>query len=111
MLEGEQPARAAEARLHLVDGEECPVAAAELLCAFEVAVRRQIHALALDRLDEEERHVLADQLTLESVQVAERDLRELRQQRSEALDEVRIAVRRERAESQAVKRVVGRDHT
>ena len=65
MLEGEQPARAAEARLHLVDGEERPVAPAELLRAFEIARRRQVHALALDRLDDEERDVLAEQLTLE----------------------------------------------
>ena len=56
------------------------------------------------------RNVLAAQLALERVQVAERNLREPRQQRPEALDEVRVAVRRERAERQPVKRVVGRDH-
>jgi hypothetical protein len=110
VLEGEQLARAGEARLHLVNSEESPVAAAELLSAFEITVRRQVHSLALDRLDEEECHVLAAQLTLESVKIAERNLREPRQQRSEAFDEVRIAVRRERAERQAVKRIVRRDH-
>ena len=47
---------------------------------------------------------------LESVQIAQRDLREPRQQRPEAFDEVRIAVGRERAQGEPVKRVVGRDH-
>ena len=111
MLEGEQLSRAPEAGLHLVDGEERPVAAAELLRAFEIAVRRQVHALPLNRLDEEDRYVFAAQLALEGVQVAERNLREPRQQRTEALDEVRVAVRRERTERQPVKCVVGRDHT
>ena len=59
VLEREQLARAAEAGLHLVDAEERAVAAAELLRAFEVAGRRQVDALALHRLDEEERDVLA----------------------------------------------------
>ena len=102
VLEGEQLPRAAEAGLHLVDGEERPVAAAELLRAFEIAGRRQVDALALDRLDEEERDVLAAQLALERIEVAERNLREPRQQRAEALDEVRIAVRRERAQREPV---------
>ena len=41
VLEGEHPARPAEAGHHLVDAEERPVAAAELLRAREVAVRRR----------------------------------------------------------------------
>ena len=76
MLEGEQPPRAAESGLHLVDGEERPVAAAELLGALQIAVRRQVHALSLDRLDEEERDLFAVQFPLEGLQVPERNLRE-----------------------------------
>jgi hypothetical protein len=59
VLEGEHPARAAEAGHHLVDAEERPVAAAELLGSREVAVRREVDALALHRLNEEERHVFS----------------------------------------------------
>ena len=59
MLGGEQPPRAPEARLHLVEAEERPVAAAELLRAVEVAGLRQDDALAEHGLDDEERDVLA----------------------------------------------------
>ena len=59
VLEGEQLPGAPEARLHLVDREERRVAAAELLRRREVAVRGQMHALALHRLDEEDGDVLA----------------------------------------------------
>ena len=62
MLEREHRPRAAEAGLHLVDAEERPVPAAQRLRAFEVAGRREMHALALHRLDDEERDVLAAQL-------------------------------------------------
>ena len=41
------PARPAEAGLHLVDAEERAVAAAELLRAAQVAVGREVDALAL----------------------------------------------------------------
>ena len=83
MLEREQLAGAAEAGLHLVDAEERPVPAAERLRALEVAGRRQVHALPLDRLDEEERDVLAAQLPLERVEVAERHAVEAGEQRPE----------------------------
>ena len=109
MLEREQPARAAEAGLHLVGAEERPVAAAELLRALEVAGRRQVHALPLHRLDEEDGDVLAAQLGLERVEVAERHLREAGQQRLEARRELGVAVRRERAEREPVEAVLGRD--
>src|SRR4029078_876906 len=72
VLEGEELSRAPETGLYLVDGEERPVAMAELLRAFEIAVRRQVHALPLNRLDEEDRHVFVAQLALEGIQVAER---------------------------------------
>ena len=78
VLEREELSRAPEARLHLVDAEERAVATAERLRAFEVARRRQVHALALHRLDQEQRDVLGPQLALERVEVAERHLRESR---------------------------------
>ena len=107
MLEGEHPARAAEAGHHLVDAEERPVAAAELLRSREVAVRRQVDALALHRLDEEERHVLAPQFGLERLEVAERNLLAPGQQRLEARLELLVAVHRGCAERQSVETVLG----
>ena len=88
MLEREQPPVRPKPGLHLVDAEERAVAAAELLRALEVAGRRQVDALALHRLDEEDRDVLAPQLALERVEVAERHVREPGQQRPEALGEL-----------------------
>ena len=102
VLEREHLPGAPEAGLHLVDAEERAVAAADLLRALEVARRRQVDALALHRLDEEDRDVLAAQLLLERVEVAERNALEPRQQRPEPVRELRVAVRRERAERQPV---------
>ena len=102
VLEREELAGAPEAGLHLVDAEERPVAAAQLLRALEVARRRQEDAVADDRLDDEERDVLGAQLGLERVEVAERDAREARHERLEALGERRVAGRGERAERQPV---------
>ena len=109
VLEREHPPGAAEAGLHLVDAEERAVAAAELLRALEVAGGRQVDALALDRLDEEHRDVLALQLALERLELAERHAVEAGQERAEAVGELRVAVRRERAEREPVEPVVGRD--
>ena len=83
--------------------------AAERLRALEVAVRRQVRALALDRLDQEDGDVLAPQLLLERVEVAEGDALEAGQQRAEAVGELGIAVRGERAEREPVEAVVGGD--
>ncbi len=99
-----------EARLHLVHAEERPVAAAELLRALEVAVRRQVDALSLDGLDEEERDVLGGQLQLERREVAPRDLLEAGQQRPEARRPLGVRVRGERPERQAVEPVLGRQN-
>ena len=107
MLQREQPPGTAEAGLHLVHAEERPVAAAELLRAREVAVGRQVHALALHRLDEEERDVLAGELALERLEVVPGHAREAGQQRPEALGELRARVGRERPERQPVERVLG----
>ena len=89
VLQGEQLPGAPEARLHLVDAEERPVAPAELLRALEVAGLGQVDAVALHRLDDEERDVLAAQLGLEPLEIVERDERHARQQRLEPLTEDR----------------------
>ena len=110
MLEREHRARAAEARLHLVDAEERPVLPTERLRAFEIAGRRQMHALPLDRLDEEQRNVFALQLLFECIEVSERHALEAGKERPEPRGELGVAVRRERTERQAVEAVVDREH-
>ena len=77
-LECEEAPGPAQTRLHLVDAEERPVAAAELLGALEEARRRQVHALALEGLDDEDRDVLAAQLVLEPGEISEGNAREPR---------------------------------
>ena len=111
MLEREHLPGAAEARLHLVDAEERPVLPAERLRTLEVAGRRHVHSLALNRLDEEERNVLAPQLPLERIEVAKRNAVEVGKQRAETRDELGVAVRRERAERETVEAVVDGDDT
>ena len=58
--------------------------AAQRLRARQVAVGRQVDALALDRLDDERRHVAARELARERVEVAERHRVAAGQQRAEA---------------------------
>ena len=91
MLECEERSGPTESRLYLVDGEQRPVAATQLLRAFEVALRREEHAVSLDRLDDEERDVLAPELLLERVEIGERDMIESGDQWAEPLREVPVA--------------------
>src|SRR3954462_13357936 len=81
VLEGEHPARSPEPGHHLVDAEERPVAAAQLLGALEVPVGRQMDSLPLHRFDDEERDVLTAQLLLEPFEVSEWNLLESREKR------------------------------
>ena len=73
VLEREQLAGAPEAGLHLVDAEERPVAAAELLRAGQVTIVRELRSMPLNGLDDEDRHVLAAERRLERLQIVERD--------------------------------------
>src|ERR687888_145098 len=50
VLEREELARAAEARLHFVERKERPVSPAQLLRLLEVTGGRKVDAVALDRL-------------------------------------------------------------
>ncbi len=111
MLEGEELARATEARLHLVDAEERPVATTQFLRSAEVAGRRQVDALPLHGLDEEESHVLGAETALERVEVAERHLLESCEQRSEPLRHLAVAVRGERAEREPVEALLRGEDT
>src|SRR5262249_56111604 len=108
--EGENGAGGAEGGDQLGDAEERPVAAAQLLRSLEVAVRREMDPLPLQRLDDEQRDILALQPLLECFEVAERDLLELRQQGLEARRELLVAVGREGAERQPMETVLGGGH-
>src|SRR5581483_1507222 len=110
VLEREEAAGATEAGLHLVDAEERPVAAAQRLCAFEIALRRERAALPLDRLDDEDRDVLVPERLLERVEVAEGHAVEAGQKRTESVRERGVAVGRQRAERQPVEGARRRDH-
>ena len=84
-----------------------PVAAARGLGRREVAVGRQVDALALNRLDDERRDVAGRELLLQGLEVAERDALAARQQRPEAVAELIVAVERQCAERQAVEAMLG----
>src|SRR5205085_8636756 len=109
MVECEQPAGAAESGLHLVDGEQRAVAATQFLRSHEESLGREVDAVSLHGLDEEERDVLTLQLLLERVDVSPRDVRELRQERAESLREVGVTARGERLERQAEETALRRD--
>src|SRR5438552_4783459 len=111
VLESEQLPRASESGLHLVDREERPVAAAQLLRALQVAGWREVDTVALYWFDDEQRDVLASQPVLERVGVSERNMVETGQERAEPFGEVPVAVSGERAQRQPVKPVLRREDT
>ena len=62
LLVAEERARASEAGLHLVEDHERLVPAAQRLRLLPELVRREVDPLALDRLDDERRHVAPPEL-------------------------------------------------
>src|SRR5262249_58107887 len=90
------------AGLELVDDEQGPVAAAELLRPPQVGGGRKPHLAALDRLDEEGGDVVGAELRLESIEIAERDPAAARHEGAEALLEELVTDQRERPERDAV---------
>ena len=109
VLGGEQPPRAPEPGLHLVEAEERPVAAAQLLRAFEVAVLGQDHALAEHGSTMKSATSSRASSRLERVEVVERHPRHARQVRPEAVGEGGLAVHGERAEREPVEGVLDAD--
>ena len=73
MLDREEAAGAPEAGLDLVGDEQRAVAAADLGGRLQIAVGRQVDALALDRLDDEGRASRGGQRALQRRQVVERN--------------------------------------
>src|ERR1700722_17817554 len=105
----EELASPAESGLHLVHDQQRAVLAAQLLGRAPVLRRRAVHALALDRLDDERRDVVAAQLLLKRIEIAEGHRFGFRQQRAEALAELLAAVERERAGGEAVEGVLSEE--
>ena len=101
VLVSEHPPRPPEAGLHLVADEQRATLVQQPLRVAKEAGRRDVHALALDRLDQVRRDVSLLQLLLESLEIAERHHR-VRKQRVEPGAELLRAVDRQRAGGQAV---------
>ena len=108
MLVGEELAGPAQPGLHLVADQQRAVLVQQGGRRGQEAGRHHVHALALDRLDEQRGHVAPAQFGGQRVQVAERD-HGVRQQRGEAAAELRRAVDRQRPGGQPVERVVAVD--
>src|SRR5262245_15944794 len=106
MLDREEASGAAEPTLNLVGDEQRAVTAANLCGAFQVAVGRHVDALALDRLNDEGRNVVAMQGALERRQIVEGHGRKFRQERLESRAVDAIAVERQRSVRQPVKGVL-----
>ncbi len=107
VLEREEAPGPSQARLHLIADEQRVVLATRCLGGGEVALRRDVHALSLNRLDDERGDVLARELGPQRVAIAERHGLASRDERPEPLAEVLVAVEGQRAEGEAVKGVLG----
>ncbi len=105
MLVRQEPAGPAQPGLDLVADQHRAVLVEQVRGRGQEAGRGHVHALALDRLDDQAGHVTLAQLAGQRVEVAERDAA-VRQQRAEAAAELGRSVDRQRAGGQAVEGVV-----
>ena len=80
MLDREEAAGAAQAGLDFVGDEDRSVFAAELERAAQIPVVRQVHAFALDRLDDEGRDLARGERFFKRGEIVERDFDAIRQQ-------------------------------
>ena len=106
---GEQSARAPDPGLHFIEQKEEVVATAEVLKAFQVAVRRRDDAtLALDRLHQNRSRLVGDGRR-GLVEIVEGDEAEALRQRAKAFVIAGGSRRRKAAERPSVKAVVHHD--
>ncbi len=105
MLISEEAPRPAHAGLHLVADQQRPSFPEQLARSGQVSGRRDSHALALNRLDDEGGYVALAQLSLERVQVTEGN-GGVRHERVEAAAEFVGPVDRQRAGREPVEGVV-----
>ena len=109
MLEAEELARAAEARLHLVDDQQGPVLPAQLLSFLPVLGWRHVNALALDGLDDESGDVPPLQLSAQGLDVGEGDGLAARQEFAETLAELGAPVEGQGAGGEPMEGVLGKE--
>ena len=102
MLEGEPPARAAEAGLDLVANQKCAMAATQRLGLIIVIVGGPFDALALDGLDDQGRDVVLGEFCRQRRNVAHGHVDDARQKRAESFMEEGISRHGQRAVGQSV---------
>ena len=102
VLDSQEFACAAHAGLDFVGDQQRPVFAAEGCRIGQEGVVRNVHALALNGLEDEGRVLARGQRPLQLGDVVERDARAVRQQRLEAGAEILVVGQRQRAVGQAV---------
>jgi hypothetical protein len=92
----------AKARLNLIGYQEASVFAAKLQGAGEVVIIRYVHTLPLNGFDNKCGRLTGGKRRLQRPEVIERNLQTVRQQRTETIPEIIIAVQRECAVGEAV---------
>ena len=90
MLNSQEPAGTAEPRLDLVSDEQSPMFAAERSRSGQVFVGRDIHALALNGLDDERCDLTRTQRAIKRLEIVERHLDAVWQQRAEPFAEILV---------------------
>src|ERR1700727_2371865 len=108
MLDCQKASGTAKTRLDLVGYEQRPIFSAEVTSARKIAVVGYVHSLALNRFDNECGHPACRQDLIERVEVVERNLGAVRQQRSEPIAKVVVPCQRQRPIGKAVKRMGAR---
>ncbi len=110
VLIGEPLAGAAEAALDLIGNQQAAVLAAQTLGFGEVAVGDDLAAFSLDGLDDEGGGLAAGEFLFQGRQIVESNPAAAGHQIAESLAEELIAVHRQRAQRQAVKRVLAENN-
>src|SRR5262249_11196505 len=109
MFNCEKATGASQSSLNFIDDKQGPIAAAEFRGALEIIFVWHVHALALDRLDDEGRHRAWTQYLLECEQIVERDADTVGQQGPKAAAEYVITIERQCTIGQAVECMVAVD--
>src|SRR2546421_553006 len=105
MLESEHFSGAAQTSLDFIGNQKRPVLPAKFLRAREEISLRSLAAFALNRFNYKRGNVARTQLSIQLVDVVERDARvETFHQRTESFGETVAAHQRERADAQTVER-------
>ena len=105
LFDRQEASNAAKSGLNFVGYEQRPILAAELLGAREVTVVGYVHALALNGFDYECSHLACRQGFIQRSEIIERNLGAVRQQRTESIAKIVVAVQRQRPIGEAMEGV------